>query len=122
MEHSFAETKRIARRAGLLYFVASIIGVIGLAYVPGKLFVPGNAVETVARITAHPALLRLGIASDLISQTIWVFMVLTLYRLFRGVDEAVARQMLILGAVIEVPIMFLSTLNEIAALILTTGV
>src|SRR5262249_6290882 len=32
-----------------------------------------------------------------------------------------ARQMLILGAVIEVPVMFLTTLNEIAALILTSG-
>jgi hypothetical protein len=121
MDTSFAEIKRAARHAGLLYFVASIIGVIGLAYVPGKLFVPGNAAETVARITAHPSLLRIGIASDLVSQTIWVFMVLALYRLFRGVDEGLARQMLVLGALIEVPIMFLTTLHEIAALILISG-
>jgi Domain of unknown function (DUF4386) len=50
-----------------------------------------------------------------------VFLVLALYRLFKAVDETYAKQMVILGALVSVPIMFVNTLNDIAVLILVSG-
>ena len=63
-------------------------------------------------------LLRVGIASELIHQIIGVFLVLALYRLFKAVNETHAKQLVILGALVSVPIVFVNVLNEIAALIL----
>jgi hypothetical protein len=41
--------------------------------------------------------------------------------LFKAVNEALAKQLVILGALVAVPIMFVNVLNEIAALVLVTG-
>ena len=113
-------TKKQARVAGLLYLLASIIGFFCLAYVPGKLIVSGDATATANRIRASETLLRLGIASELIAFTIFIFVVLALYRLFKAVSEkhAVAMATLLL---ISIPISLLNLLNEIAALVLVNG-
>ena len=81
----------------------------------------GNATATADNIRASEWLLRVGIASELIHQVIAVFLVLALYRLFKPVDEALAKQVVILGALVSVPIMFVNVLNDIAALILVSG-
>lgn len=114
-------TKKQARIAGAWYFVLALIAPIGLMYVPGKLFVSGDAAATADRIRASESLLRIGIASELVHQALAIFLLLALYRLFKAVDEYQAKLMVILGALVSVPIMFLNTLNEIAALILTSG-
>jgi len=114
-------TKQQARVAGFLYLVLALIAPIGLLYVPGKLIVSGNATATADNIRASEWLLRIGIASELIHQVIAVFLVLALYRLFKAVNEAHAKQMVILGALVSVPIMFINVLNEIAALVLVSG-
>ena len=57
-------TKNPGRIAGLLYVVASIAGIFGLLYVPSKLIVDGNAVETARNIAASETLFRLGIAGE----------------------------------------------------------
>jgi hypothetical protein len=113
-------TKKQARVAGLLYLLASIIGFFCLAYVPGKLIVSGDATATANRIRASETLLRFGIASELTSFIIFIFVVLALYRLFKAVSEkhAVAMATLLL---ISIPISLLNVLNEIAALILVSG-
>src|SRR5205814_293577 len=56
-----------------------------------------------------------------IHQIIGVFLVLALYRLFKAVNETHATQMVILGALVSVPIVFVNVLNEIAALVLASG-
>ena len=113
-------TKKQARVAGLLYLLASIIGFFCLAYVPGKLIVSGDATATANRIRASETLLRLGIASELIAFTIFIFVVLALYRLFEAVSEKHAVAMAIL-LLISIPISLLNLLNEIAALVLVSG-
>ena len=113
-------TKKQARVAGLLYLLASIIGFFCLAYVPGKLIVPGDARATAHHIRASEILLRFGVASELIAFTIFIFVVLTLYRLFKGVNEKRALAMAIL-LLVSIPISLLNVLNEIAALILVSG-
>ena len=90
-------------------------------YVPSKLIVPGNATATADNIRASEWLLRVGMATELIHQVIVVFLVLALYRLFKPVNETLARQVVILGALVSVPIVFVNVLNEIAAQVLVSG-
>lgn len=113
--------KHQARVAGFLYLLLALTAPLGLLYVPGKLIVSENATATADNIRASEWLLRLGIASELIHQIIGIFVVLALYRLFRAVDETLARQMVILGALVSVPIMFVNVLNDVAALVLVSG-
>jgi hypothetical protein len=113
-------TKQRARVAGRLYFLMALIGPIGLLVVPGQLVVPEDAAATAANIRASEWLLRLGIVSDLVHQIVAIFLVLALHRLFRDVDEALARLMLILGALVSVPIVFVNALNHVAALMLVS--
>jgi hypothetical protein len=113
-------TRHTARVAGLLYLVAGIPAPLGLIYVPRTLVVPGDATATADHLRASGTLLRLGIASELIAATLFVFVVLALHRLLKGVDANLARAMVILY-VISVPISFLNVLNDVAALALVSG-
>ena len=72
-----------ARVAGLLYILASVVGVVRLLYIPTALFVHGNAAATANNIAAHELLFRLGIVSYLLSSALFIFVTLALYRLFR---------------------------------------
>jgi hypothetical protein len=114
-------TQQQARAAGFLYLLLALSAPIGLLYVPGKLIVAGNATATADNIRASGWLLRVGIASELVHQIIGVFLVLALYRLFKAVNETHATQMVILGALVSVPIVFVNVLNEIAAQVLVSG-
>jgi hypothetical protein len=111
---------RNARIAGLLYLTLATAP-LRLIYIPGKLFVPDNAGATANNIAAHEMLFRLGIISDLLTATMAIFLTLALYRLFKGVDEALARLMVILGSLVVTPIYFLNTINDAAALLLARG-
>jgi hypothetical protein len=113
--------QRQARLAGLLYLLLALTAPIGLLIAPSKLIVPGDAAATAAHLRASEWLMRVGIASELVHQVIGIFLVLALYRLFRAVDESQARQLVILGALVSVPIVFVNVLNEIAALVLVSG-
>jgi hypothetical protein len=114
-------TKKQAHIAGALYFLMAIAAPIGLVYVPGALIVARDATATADRVRVSESLLRLGIASELFHQTLAIFLVLALYRLFKAVNRTLAWQVVILGALVSVPIMFVNVLNEIAALILVSG-
>jgi hypothetical protein len=114
-------TKQQARAAGLLYLLLALSAPLGLLYVPGKLIVSGDAAATADNLRASGWLLRIGIASELVHQIIVVFLVLALYRLFKAVNETYAKQVVIFGALLSVPIMFVNVLNDIAALMLVSG-
>ena len=108
------------RIAGLLYVVASVVGIFGLLYVPSKLIVDGNAVETARNIAASETLFRLGIAAHLVGEALFVFVALALYDLLKGVNPRNALSMLTL-ILVAIPIAFLNELNAIAALSLVHG-
>lgn len=112
---------KAARVAAVLYLLMTVSAPFALIYVPGKLMVPGDATATVDRLRDSEFLLRAGIASELFHQAIAIFLVLALYRLFKAVSETHAVLMVILGALVSVPIVFLNVLNEIAALVLVGG-
>lgn len=113
--------KKKARTAGILYLLMGLTAPIGLMYVPRRLIVEGNATATADRLRASEWLLRVGIGSELFHQAVAIFLVLALYRLFKSVSEKHAVLLVILGALVSVPIMFLNVLSEIAALILVSG-
>src|SRR5436305_1952934 len=80
-----------ARVAGLLYILASMVGVVRLLYIPTILIVHGNATATANNIVAHESLFRLSIVSQLLASVLWLFVPLALYRLLKEVDHALAR-------------------------------
>ena len=112
--------KNPGRFAGLLYLLGSIPGWFAIEYVPSKLLVAGNATATANNIAAHELLFRLGIAAELICQTVFIFVAVALYNLLKGINHRHAGLMVIL-LVVSVPIAFLNELNSIAALILVRG-
>jgi hypothetical protein len=118
---SHESRRKAARVAGALYLLMAVSAPLGLIYLPGKLIVPGDATATADRFRASESLLRLGIGSELFHQAVAIFLVLALYRLLRAVNEQRAVLMVILGALVSVPIVFLNVLNEIASLILVSG-
>ena len=113
--------RKALKAAGLLYLLMAISAPIGLIYVPSVLMVPGDATATADNVRASEWLLRIGIGSELFHQAIVVFLALALYRLFKPVNENQAKLLVVLGALVSVPIMFLNVLNEVAALMLVSG-
>ncbi len=113
-------TQRTARVAGLLYLLVGVTSAFSLMYVPSTLIVRGDATATAHNIIASELLFRIGIVSGLISQTSFIFLVLALYHLLKGVNNKYALLMVALAAV-SVPIVLLNMLNQFAALILLSG-
>jgi Domain of unknown function (DUF4386) len=113
-------TKDSGRLAGLLYVLGSIPGFFALLYVPGKLFVHGDATATANNIAAHETLFRLGVVADLIGQAMFIFVGLALSDLLKDINPRHALMMLTL-ILVAIPIAFLNEVNSIAALILVRG-
>jgi hypothetical protein len=116
-----SSTRNPGRVAGFLYLLLVLAGPIRLIYIPGKLFVHGNATATASNIAAHESLFRLGIVSDLFCGTILIFLLLALYRLFKGVDQNLAVLMVILGGVMPALIDFVGVVSDSAALMVVRG-
>jgi hypothetical protein len=110
-----ASINRTARLAGGLYLALMPFGFFGIIYVPSVLVVPGDATTTARNIMASEWLFRSGTVSHLIGQIIFIFLVLTLYRLLKPVNKDHAVLMVVL-ALLGIPIAFLNEVNHLAAL------
>ena len=104
----------------MLYVLVSMPGVFALIYVPSKVIVHGDATATASNIAAHEGLFRYGIAAELISQILFMWVALALYDLLKGVNRRQALLMFGLFAV-SVPIALVNELNAIAAIVLVRG-
>ena len=111
----------LGRVAGIWYLLLIAIGPFFLIYVPGKLYVKGNAAATIANIAAHERLFRFGILAELIGGIILIFLVLAFYRLFRDVDPYLAMLLIILGGVMPAVIYFVNAAYELEVLMLARG-
>jgi len=114
-------TRNPGRVAGIWYLLLVLAGPIRLIYIPNKLFVHGNAPATANNIAAHEWLFRFGIISDLVGAVILIFLVMALYRLFKGVDQNLAVLVVILGGVMPALIDFVGVVYDAAALTLVRG-
>lgn len=113
-------TRRNALVAGVLYLLLVLIAPIRLVYIPGELFVGGDIAATVANISAHAGLFRIGILGDLFCATLEVFLALALFRLFKDVDRGAAILMVVLG-LMPVPLYFVNVFNDFAVAHLLLG-
>jgi len=109
------EIKKTARVAGLLYLFVVLLGPFVLLYVPGKLFVPGDATATADNILAHQSLFRAHIVAGFVAELLFIAVVLALYRLLRDVGPELATVMVLL-VLIDAPLAFLGVANEVATL------
>ena len=113
--------KKTARVAGLLYLLLVLLGPLRLIYIPDRLFVHGNAAATVNNIAAHQLLFRLGIVVDLCGAVILVFLTLAFYRLFAGVNQTLAVQVVIFGGVMPALIYFVGVVSDLGVLTFVRG-
>lgn len=112
--------KAAARRAGLLYLVMAAVMIFAFMYVPGTFVVTGDASATAHNITQRATLYRVGILAALLSHTLFVFVVLLLYNLFRDVDRKLS--LLIVALVcVGVAAELANLLNRAAPLVLLSG-
>ena len=81
---------------------------------------PEDAAATASNIMASEGLFRGGIAAWLVSQTIFVFLLLALFKLLKPVNRNVALHMVVL-LLVGVPIALINELNQFAALLLLSG-
>lgn len=109
------QVKRSARIAGLLYLPVVLLGPFVLLYVPGKIFVPGDATATASNILAHQTLFRANIVVGMISQLFFVAAVLALYQLLKDVGRRLAGVMVILILIVA-PLAVAGTATQVATL------
>jgi Ca2+/Na+ antiporter len=88
--------KRTAREAGLLYLAMSILAIIGYFFLHRQFFISGDPAATARSILANEQLYRISLLLDLVTQVLFILVVLALYRLFEDVDRTQARAMVAL--------------------------
>ena len=120
MENKVYSLKKTARLAGLLYLFLIITGVYIIMYVPSKIMAEGDAVTTAKNILSNEFLFRTGIIGDIISNTIFVFLALALYRLFKEVNGHQAKLMVAL-VIVQIPAVFIMEAFNITSLMLFKG-
>ena len=120
METEIASRKNTARLAGLLYFIWIITGLYAMFYIPSQINTQSDAVTAAQNILANEFLFRTGIINDLISSTIWVFMVLVFYRLFKPVNARQAK-LLVALVIVQIPTVFIMEAFNITSLMIVKG-
>ena len=108
-----------ARRAGALYFLFLIVGLVDMFAFSGFV-VPGDAAATAGNILAAEQLFRIGILTDFVALLIFIPVVVSLYNLLESVDRWHARLMLLLVSA-GVALGFANLLTKIAPLVFLSG-
>ena len=111
--------KATAHRAGVLYVLLMIAGLVDMFGFSGFL-VPGDPTATAGNITAAELTYRIGIATDFVTLVVFILLVVSLYKLLKGVDEWHATLMVVLVSV-GVAIGLANLVNKIAPLLLLSG-
>ena len=120
MEMNSGLLKNIARIAGVLYLFLIITGVFGVMYIPSQIIVPGDPISTAKNIISNELLFRIGVLNDIISNTIFLFLVLVLYRLLKSVNEYQAKIMFAL-VIVQIPFVFIMEAFNITSLMILKG-
>lgn len=120
MENNNYSLKKTARFAGLLYLILTISGVYSLIFVSSQIIVQGDAVSTSKNILANEFLFRTGIINNIFSNTIWLFLALALYRLFKQVNKNQSKLMLAM-VIVQIPTVFIMAAFNITSLMIFKG-
>lgn len=114
------ERPRAARVAGLVYLTVVVTGMFSIAYVPGQVGVPGDAVATLQRVAEHATLYRWGILVGFVCSTAFLILPLALWRAFVDKDRMLMVLMIAL-AVVSVPIAFTNAFHRLDLLALSAA-
>jgi hypothetical protein len=112
--------KRLARIAGVFYLLLGVFGGFAQGFLYPRMFVAGDAAATAANLTSNAELVRAGVVADLVGQTFFVLLALSLYTLLRQVHVGVARAM-VAFVVLAVAVTCLNVVFEIEGLQIATG-
>lgn len=108
--------KKTARIAGVWYLILALTGFFGLMYVPSVIISEGNTALTAQNIVAYELLFRFGMVANITGQIAFLFLALSLYKLFKPVDKILSRVLIAL-VTSAVPIMFVNIIIQSGALI-----
>ncbi len=114
-----SSTKATARRAGVLYFLFMIVAIVGEFVIPAFM-VPGDAAATARNITAAELTYRIDILTGFVTLIIFIFLVVSLYKLLKDVDKSHAMLMVLLVS-IGVAFSIANLFNKFAPLVLLSG-
>jgi hypothetical protein len=117
---NMSSRKQDARKAGALYLLLVVIGLLGLMYLPSFFIVRGDATATARNILTSDLLYRTWVAVDLAGNILFVFVVLAVYQLLKEVNRAHATLMMVL-ALVSVPLSLVNTVAMTAPLVLLSG-
>jgi hypothetical protein len=117
---SAAEIKATARQAGLLYLAMSLFAILGYFYLHPRFIVSRDAAGTARNILANEQLYRFTILIDLVTQFLFILVMLALYRLFKDVDRTQALLMVALVGT-GIAVGFANLTWDLAPLILLSG-
>jgi hypothetical protein len=119
-EMSMNSTNTTARLAGLLWLLTAVTTGFSLGYVRPKLIVAADAAATVHNIIAFESLFRAAIVSSILMQIFFLFFGLTIFRLFKDVNKALATVFLS-SLLVGVAIGVVNSLNNLGALMVLTN-
>jgi len=120
MEKINHSLKNTARLAGLLYFIWIITGIYGIFYVSPHIIIQGDSSATARNLILNEFLFRTGIINDIVSNSIWVFLVFVLYRLLKKVNKNHAKLM-VAFVLVQIPAVFFVEACNITSLMIIKG-
>lgn len=106
--------KAIAKLIGFLYLIVAILGVLGFFYIQGQLFVTGNMAATAEKMIAGESLFRFSVLIHLISNVLFLTVIILLYELLKNIHVLIAKLMLWF-VVIAIPIFFITEALQFTA-------
>jgi hypothetical protein len=112
---------KLARRTGILYFLVILLGVITEIMVRNFIFVPGDITATVNHITTYESVFRLGFVISLTRFTVFILLVLSLYRVFVSVNKDWSLAMAVF-ALVSISIGMVSLLFQYTAPLLMSSI
>jgi hypothetical protein len=120
MENEITSRKSTARLAGLLFLLWIITGFYDMFYLSSRIDTRGDMASAAQNILSREFLFRTGIFMGLITSTLWVFMVLVFYRLFKPVQEHQAK-LLVALVIVQIPIGLMMATFDITTLMILKG-
>jgi Domain of unknown function (DUF4386) len=101
---------RTARTTGLLYLGLAMTGLIGYMLIRNQLFVAHDPAATLANLTQHESLARLGIVTEMGVVITQALVALWFYRMFKSVNPFAAGSIAAFGMVNAVAILGSATM------------
>ena len=90
MKDNLNSIQKIARTAGALYLLITLLAIFVHFYIPAQLVVPGDAAATAGKITASAGLFRMSIGAELVLLLSEVVLSVLLYVLLKPVNKTLS--------------------------------